>query len=101
MDNRTARAGIRTAIFSWPWGSYALIVPLYVPQKWFDMHPLEGIEVPPYQPDDLNDVPPVALKINDLPMMPSTEWAIENGEWKNIIQAYLACVSFVITRSAG
>ena len=70
-------------------------VPLYVPQKWFDLHPLEGIEVAPYRADDLDDVPPVALKINDLPMMPSTEWAIESGEWKNIIQAYLACVSFV------
>lgn len=70
-------------------------VPLYVPQKWFDMHPIEGIEVAPYQSNDLADVPPVALQINDLPMMPSTEWAIESGEWKNIIQAYLACVSFV------
>lgn len=70
-------------------------VPLYVPQKWFDLHPIEGIEVAPYQANDLNDVPPVALKINDLPMMPSTDWAIESGEWKNIIQAYLACVSFV------
>lgn len=70
-------------------------VPLYVPQKWFDLHPVEGIEVAPYRSDDLDDVPPVALRINDLPMMPSTEWAIENGEWKNIIQAYLACVSFV------
>ncbi len=70
-------------------------VPLYVPQKWFDMHPLESIEVTPYITDDLDDVPSVALKINDLPMMPSTEWAIESGEWKKIIQAYLACVSFV------
>lgn len=70
-------------------------VPLYVPQKWFDMHPIEGIEVAPYKSDDLDDVPPVALQINDLPMMPSTEWAKESGEWKNIIQAYLACVSFV------
>ena len=70
-------------------------VPLYVPQKWFDMHPIEGIEVAPYKSDDLDDVPSVALQINDLPMMPSTEWAIESGEWKNIIQAYLACVSFV------
>jgi len=70
-------------------------VPLYVPQKWFDMHPLEGIEVAPYQSDDLDDVPEVALKINDLPMMPGTEWAIKSGEWKKIIQAYLACVSFV------
>jgi len=70
-------------------------VPLYVPQKWFDMHPIDGIQVAPYKSDDLNDVPSVALQINDLPMMPSTEWAIESGEWKNIIQAYLACVSFV------
>ncbi|OHX64813.1 sulfatase [Flammeovirga pacifica] len=70
-------------------------VPLYVPQKWFDLHPLDSIEVAPYQSNDLDDVPSVALKINDLPMMPSTQWAKENGEWKKIIQAYLACVSFV------
>ena len=70
-------------------------VPLYVPQKWFDMHPLESIKTPPYLSDDLNDIPPVGMKINDLPMMPSTEWAIESGEWKKIIQAYLACMSYV------
>jgi arylsulfatase A-like enzyme len=28
-------------------------------------------------------------------MMPSTEWAIESGEWKKIVQAYLACISYV------
>lgn len=70
-------------------------VPLYVPQKWFDMYPLDSIETMPYRADDLNDVPPIALKINDLPMMPSTEWAIKSGEWPKIIQAYLACISFV------
>ena len=70
-------------------------VPLYVPQKWFDMHPIESIVTPPYKADDLSDIPDIGLKINDLPMMPSTEWAIESGEWKKIIQAYLACISFV------
>ncbi len=70
-------------------------VPLYVPQKWFDLHPVENLEMTPYKADDLDDVPPVALLINDLPMIPSTDWAIENGEWAKIIQAYLACVSFV------
>ncbi len=70
-------------------------VPLYVPQKWFDMHPLDSIKTMPYRADDLNDVPPIALQINDLPMMPSTDWAIESGEWPKIIQAYLACISFV------
>ncbi|MDO6821373.1 sulfatase-like hydrolase/transferase [Zobellia sp. 1_MG-2023] len=37
----------------------------------------------------------MALQINDLPMMPSTDWAIKSGEWPKIIQAYLACVSYV------
>lgn len=70
-------------------------VPLYVPHKWFDLYPLDSIETMPYKVDDLNDVPEVALKINDLPMMPSTDWAIESGEWPKIIQAYLACISYV------
>jgi arylsulfatase A-like enzyme len=70
-------------------------VPLYVPQKWFDLYPLDKIETPPYKFDDLNDIPSVGLQINDLPMMPSTEWAKESGEWKKIVQAYLACVSYV------
>lgn len=70
-------------------------VPLYVPQKWFDLYPLEDIETPPYKADDLNDIPPVGMQINDLPMMPSTEWAKESGEWKKIVQAYLACISYV------
>ncbi|WP_397364579.1 sulfatase [Olleya sp. R77988] len=70
-------------------------VPLYVPQKWFDLYPLEEIQTPPYKSDDLNDIPPVGMQINVLPMMPSTEWAKESGEWKKIVQAYLACISYV------
>ncbi len=70
-------------------------VPLYVPQKWFDLYPLAEIETPPYKADDLNDIPDIGLKINDLPMMPTTEWAKESGEWKKIVQAYLACISYV------
>ena len=70
-------------------------VPLYVPQKWFDLYPLEDIQTPPYKSDDLNDIPDVGLQINDLPMMPSTKWAKETGNWKKIEQAYLACISYV------
>lgn len=70
-------------------------VPLYVPQKWLDLYPVDNLQLPPYKIDDLEDLPPVAFQINDLPMMPTTDWAIESGEWRNIIQAYLACVSFV------
>ncbi len=69
--------------------------PWYVPQKWFDMHPIDSVTLPPYLPNDLNDVPDIAKQITSHPMMPTTEWAIKNNEYKNIVQSYLASVSFV------
>ena len=70
-------------------------VPWYVPQKWFDMHPVSGLETPPYKKDDFLDLPAISKEVHDMPMMPSTDWAIETGQWKNMVQAYLACVTFV------
>lgn len=70
-------------------------VPWYCPQKWFDMHPLETIQTPAYKPDDMNDVPEIGKRIAHVPMMPTTEWAIKNHEWKKMVQAYLACITFV------
>lgn len=71
-------------------------VPFHVPQKWFDLYPLDKIVLPPYLAEDMNDVPAIAKNIiSDLPMMPSTEWAIKTNNWKKIMQAYLACISFV------
>lgn len=70
-------------------------VPWYVPQKWFDLHPLEDIKTPPSLESDLDDLPAITREIDDLPMMPTTQWAIESDEWPKMIQAYLACISFV------
>lgn len=70
-------------------------VPWYCPKKWFDMHPIEGIQLPPYLKNDLDDVPEISRRVNELTAMPTTEWAIKEGEWKNMIQAYLACTTFV------
>lgn len=70
-------------------------VPWHVPQKWFDLHPTENIVLPPYLRNDLDDVPEISKKIADHPMMPTTEWAIKNGEFRNAVQGYLASVSFV------
>jgi arylsulfatase A-like enzyme len=69
-------------------------VPWHVPQKWFDLYPIDQIKTPAYLPGDMDDVPEMAQRIAEVPMMPTTEWAIENGEWKNIVQAYLACTTF-------
>jgi len=70
-------------------------VPWYVPQKWFDMFPLDSIETPPYKKDDYDDIPSFARKVTDAPMMPTTEELIKSGEWKDVIQAYMACIAFV------
>lgn len=71
-------------------------VPLHVPQKWFDLYPLDDLVLPPYLKDDFDDIPSIAKnEVAYLPMMPSTEWAIKTGNWKKILQAYLACISFV------
>ena len=46
-------------------------VPWYVPRKWFDLHPLESIETPPYLPGDQDDVPEISRRAHAVPMMPS------------------------------
>ncbi len=70
-------------------------VPWYVPARWFDLYDPDSLDLPPYLPEDLDDLPPIAHQINDLPMMPTTAWAKETGQWKYIVQSYLASVSFV------
>lgn len=69
-------------------------VPWYTPQKWMDMYPIEKIKLPPYKKDDYNDIPEMSIRVNEAPCMPTTEELIEWGEWENMIQAYLACITF-------
>lgn len=69
-------------------------VPWYVPKKWFELYDKTKLALPPYEEDDLDDVPDMAKEISILKQMPRTEWAIENNQWRNILHAYLACISF-------
>ncbi|WP_017257324.1 sulfatase [Pedobacter arcticus] len=69
-------------------------VPWYVPQKWFDLYDPAKLHLPPYLANDRDDLPAITKKIDDWPMMPTAEWAIKNNEWRNILQAYLACVTY-------
>lgn len=71
-------------------------VPWYAPQPWFDLHsPASRLQLPPYREDDWTDIPSHAAKIAIEPQYPTTTWAKANNEWANIVQAYLACTSFV------
>ena len=67
-------------------------MPWNVPQKYYDLFPLEGIKLPPYLADDLSDVPPAGVKMakpdGDHKAM------IESGRWKEAVQAYLAAIAY-------
>lgn len=70
-------------------------VPWYVPQAWLDKFPLEEIEMPVVLDSDFDDIPQAGKDLTDVPQMPTREWAMQNDEWRPIIQAYLASIAFV------
>lgn len=67
-------------------------LPWYVPRKYFDMHPLDGIQLPVVKEDDLDDVPPVGRKFAKA----SGDHArvTKADAWKKGVQAYLASITF-------
>ena len=77
-------------------GFYRPHVPMFVPQKWYDLYPLDQIQLPEIKKDDLTDLSNYAISITRLKhVAPTQEWIETSGEWKHTVQSYLACVSFV------
>lgn len=71
-------------------------VPWYVPQRWFDaLGDPADLHLPPYKPDDHDDLNEYIVSASVAKDYPRTEWAIENGQWNDIVHAYLASVHFV------
>ncbi|HEY1381186.1 MAG TPA: sulfatase [Gemmataceae bacterium] len=67
-------------------------MPWDVPRKYYDMHPLKDIRLPPYLENDLDDIPPAGVKMAH----PQTdhEPMVKSGRWKEAIQGYLATISY-------
>ncbi|MBF0198199.1 MAG: sulfatase [Planctomycetes bacterium] len=67
-------------------------LPWHLPQKYFDMHPLEDIVLPKTLKGDLKDIKDKKGKF----LKPDPTWQrVENaGRHKEAVQAYLAAVSF-------
>ena len=76
-------------------------MPWNVPKKYFDMYPLDKIELPPYRDDDLADIPPAGVAMARAPgtqarEKPSDhELMLKSGRWKEAVQAYMASVTYV------
>lgn len=63
-------------------------IPWEVPQKWFDLHPLDGVKLPVVQADDLADA-------HDHGRRSWHKWVVENKQWEKLMQGYLASISYV------
>ncbi len=68
-------------------------LPFAVPREYYDLFPLDEIQLPPYREDDLKDVPPAGVRMAN----PNGDHArfVEEGRWKAAIQSYLATVAYL------
>ncbi len=67
-------------------------MPWNVPRKYYDLHPLDQIELPPTQANDLTDVPEAGRKM----AKPAGDHKamLASGRWKEAVQGYLAAISY-------
>jgi arylsulfatase A-like enzyme len=67
-------------------------MPWNVPQKYYDLYPLDKIQLPPVNEKDLDDVPPAGVRMAG----PNGDHAkiLESGRWKEAVQAYMAAISY-------
>jgi choline-sulfatase len=70
-------------------------VPLYVPQKWFDLYPRETLKMPEVLASDRDQLSEYAKQLTFGHVAPKHDWVVEADEWKPLVQSYLACISFV------
>lgn len=69
-------------------------VPCYAPQKWFDLYPDEDLKMPPVKADDRDDLPRFASYLHWKLPEPRLKWLEESKQWKPLVRAYLASVSY-------
>ncbi len=67
-------------------------LPWVVPRKYYDMFPVDGIQLPPYKEDDLDDLPPEGIRM----AKPEGDhkFIVEHDRWKYAIQSYLATIAY-------
>lgn len=67
-------------------------MPWDVPKKYYDMYPLESIQLPKVIEHDLDDIPPAGVAM----AKPKGDHAaiLASGRWKDAVQGYLAAITF-------
>lgn len=70
-------------------------VPCYASQKWFDLYPDETLQLPAVKADDRDDTPRFSWYLHWKLPEPRLAWLKEANQWRPLVRAYLASISFV------
>ena len=68
-------------------------IPMYSPQRFWDMYAGDRTKLPVVPKDDLDDIPPVGKGFAAF-RREEIERIQKEGKWKEFVQAYLAAISF-------
>ncbi|WP_298869008.1 sulfatase [uncultured Gimesia sp.] len=73
-------------------GIYRPHMPWQVPRKYYDMYPLDQIQLPNVPKNDLDDLPPAGVRM----AKPGGDHAriLKTKNWRYSVQAYLASIAF-------
>ena len=66
-------------------------IPWFAPAKDFAHYPINEVFLPPIREDDLDDMPKRATQSLRRSWQ---KWMVENDEWRNAVQAYMASITF-------
>ena len=75
-------------------GLYRPHLPWFVPKKYFDMFPLDSIQLPEIREDDLDDLPDAALALIERQKVKYHDRVIAHDKWKEAVRAYLASITY-------
>lgn len=70
-------------------------VPCFAPQKWFDLYPSAEVVMPPVKEDDRDDTPRFSWYLHWSLPEPRLATLREQDEWRPLVRAYLASISFM------
>jgi arylsulfatase A-like enzyme len=70
-------------------------VPCFASQKWFDLYPEASLVMPPVKADDRDDLPDFAWYLHWKLPEPRLSWLEANRQWRPLVRAYLASISFM------
>ena len=70
-------------------------VPLFAPERWFDLYPIDSVKLPPVLRDDRDDTPRFSWFLHWKLPEHRLRLVEKAKEWRKLVRAYLACVSYL------